>query len=250
MNIVLITTGKRPDLLNQAVVSLFENAADWESHTLTVVCDGNGFHGDIRMPVGYTSIYATSRPGASAARNIGAGSIPKHRRQEEVLFLDDDVYMCKGWDEKLLQLANVEPCSIISGYGHPFNGSELMVRSHDTGRVIQCGIGNVQVYDRSKAFFYRKPLVISSVAMMMNWMAFDAAGPWDEPGGPGGSEDYALCMRAKDKGYGFAVTDPQCVIHTGLISSKGEKIVGYQELAEQNDKLLDVYGIRGKVQFG
>ncbi len=46
------------------------------------------------------------------------------------------------------------------------------------------------------------------------------------------------------------MTDPQCIIHTGLMSSTGKPIVGYTELAEQNDKLLDVHGIRGKVIFG
>jgi GT2 family glycosyltransferase len=241
MNIVLITTGMRPDLLVQSLTSIANNATDWSQHHLTLVIDGHDHWKSDPGPLpplpGNVLINTAQRVGASAARNIGAGSIPKYRRQEHVLFLDDDVYMAPGWDTSLSALAAEFPGRIISGYSHPFNQTEHLWRK-------------VRTMDREYDIHYGEPLVISSVAMMLPWSMFDAFGPWDEPGGPGASEDYALCMRAKRYDHGFAVTDPQCVIHTGLISSKGEKIVGYQELAEQNDKLLDVYGIRGKVQFG
>jgi hypothetical protein len=152
-----------------------------------------------------------------------------------VLFLDDDVYLCPKWDEKLLELAAVCRGDIVSGYSHPFNQVEL------------CSLITVRGIERE--FCFGRPLVISSVAMMMPWYVFDSAGPWNEPGGPGASEDYALCMRAKDMGVGFAVTDPQCVIHTGLMSTAGTAIVGYKELCEKNDKLLDYWNIRGRVTF-
>jgi GT2 family glycosyltransferase len=179
-------------------------------------------------------INTSENVGASRGRNIGAGSIPRYRRQEHVLFLDDDVYMCQNWDMRLMQLAAaVGPGSIISGYSHPFNHCEPAMNLDGELRTL-----------------YGIPLVVSSVAMMMPWIVFDDVGPWDEPGGPGGSEDFALCMRARDKfGYRFAVTDPQCVIHTGLMSSGGTAIAGYKELCEQNDKLLDFWNIRGRVTF-
>lgn len=221
-----------------------------DSHTVTIVLDKLEIGAEKFVDFGdrVTLIDNGIRQGASASRNIGAGSIPKHRRHEHVLFLDDDVYMCPNWDARLEELAShrnldfpdldypddYKPNSIISGYSHPFN---------------HCSDGRMVVSEYGWKL-YGIPLVISSVAMMMPWSVFDDVGPWDEPGGPGGSEDYALCMRAKDKGYGFAVTVPHCVIHTGLFSSKGEQIVGYNELAEQNQKLLNRHGLNGKVIFG
>jgi len=56
-------------------------------------------------------------------------------------------------------------------------------------------------------------------------------------------------MRAKGKGYGFAVTHEQCILHTGMTSSRGDFIVGYKELAAQNEHLLELYDIKGKVVF-
>ncbi len=240
MNIICITTAMRPDLLVQTLESVANNAADWNQHHLTLVIDGHDhwMHGKglpkNSLP-GQVLINTSDKVGASAARNIGAGSIPKHKRQEHVLFLDDDVYMCNHWDERLMELAAVCPMDIISGYSHPYNQVEL------------CSL--IRVVGVESEFLFGRPLVISSVAMMMPWYVFDQVGPWDEPGGAGASEDFALCMRAKDKGSGFAVTDPQCVLHTGLMSSTGQAIVGYKELCEQNDKLLDFWNIRGRVIF-
>lgn len=234
MNIVMITTGARPELFNQSMKSLKVNAVNPGAHTLTVVKDGKS---SIETLGADTFVLNAQRVGASASRNIGAGSIRRYKRHSHVLFLDDDVFMCLGWDQKMTELAAALPSSICSGYSHPFNHAELK---------SVCGAREVYPFD---VHSYGEPLVISSVAMMMPWSIFDEVGPWDEPGGPGGSEDYALCMRAKAKGYGFAVTEPQCVIHTGILSSSGVPIVGQKELCEQNDKLLDVYGIRGKVIF-
>lgn len=236
MNIVMITTWMRPDLLRQSIESLWDNAADRHDHELTIVLDDerqNYFEQAHFARPACTLIRNNGRQGASASRNIGAGSIPKYRRQEHILFLDDDVYMCQNWDARLWDLLKLDPTNIVSGYSHPFN---------------QCKPCTVPTH-KGTDYSFGRPLVISSVAMMMPWSIFDDVGPWDEPGGPGASEDYALCMRAKDKGYGFAVTDPQCVIHTGLRSSKGEPIVGIAELMDQNVQVMGLYGITGNVVF-
>lgn len=243
MNIVMITTYRRPLLFQQTVASLLNNAADRKSHHLTVVFDLQDEHDETPPMYNDVSIVLT-KYGASRARNIGAGSIPRYRRQEHVLFLDDDVYLCDKWDERLNSLANWAPNAIISGYSHPFNHCEPKIGHNIIERDSE---GSVKIMEEVR---YGEPLVISSVAMMMPWSVFDYVGPWDEPGGPGGSEDFALCMRARDKfGYRFAVTDPQCVIHTGLMSSGDTAIAGYKELCEQNDKLLDFWNIRGRVTF-
>lgn len=229
MNIVIITAGKRPELLRQAIESFVENSARANDHTLTLVVDGPrwDFLEEISTK-GMTVIVNPESRGASASRNIGAGSVPRYRRQGHVLFLDDDVYMAKGWDEILLKAESGLPHkTVLSGYGHPFNIEE----------------------PRGYAFA-KFPLLISSVAMMMRWEAFDQIGPWDEPGGPGGSEDYAISMRATAKGYYLAVCDPHCVIHTGLTSSGGIPIVGADLLKEQNTLLERRYGIEGTVIYG
>lgn len=250
MNIIVITTATRTDLLTQTLESAANNAEHWEQHHLTLVIDGHD-HWLKGKPVsrelpGHVLINTAESVGASRARNIGAGSIPRYRRQEHVLFLDDDVYMVPNWDKRLSDLARWTGNRILSGYSHPFNQCEHKTATVSTSRRVEHPTG---IVESTEQINYDEPLVISSVSMMMPWDIFDAVGPWDEPGGPGGSEDYALCMRAKDRRHGFAVTDPHCVLHTGLMSSSGSAIVGYKELCEQNDKLLDFYNIRGQVIF-
>lgn len=231
----MITTGSRPEYLAQSIRSLVENSADWSQHTLTLVMDGSNEGCSFNGLKNFTYIDSTDPMGASRARNIGAGSIPKYHRQSHVMFLDDDVYMVKGWDEAIRTTFGLAgKSSIVSAYGHPFNREE-------------------EAYSP----LIKKPLVISSVCMAMSWEVFDVIGPWDEPGGSGASEDYALCMRAKERTSGicsghiceFAVTNPHYCLHTGLTSSAGRRIVGYEEEAAQNDALLDLHGIRGKVIF-
>lgn len=234
MNIVLITNLSRPQLTKQSLDSLQENAVNRDSHHLTLVVDGatgreiTDFVKSVPDGISVDVMIKTaSRVGASRARNIGAGSVPKYRRQEHVMFCDDDIYACPGWDEKLMaiQATSMEIGRITSGYSHPYN-------------ICEPREG------------YGEPLVISSVAMMMDWELFDKYGPWDEPGGAGASEDYALCMRVAKHKFVFAVTEPQCIIHCGLRSSTGEKIVGHEELVVQNMELVDLYGLQGKVIFG
>lgn len=232
MNIVIISSYQRPHLFEQTMDSL-RNAANPKDHEITVVYDYSAaalrLDSFPRYP-GVNSIILDPPRGASAARNIGAWSIPKHRRQKHVLFLDDDAYMVKGWDWRLSELADGNRRAICSGYSHPFNPCEFSHDEHGHWRGV--------------------PLVISSVAMMMPWFIFDEVGPWDEPGGPGGSEDYAFCVRARERGYGFAVSEPQCVIHTGMRSSDGKPIVGYTHLLAQNQQLLELHGLKGQVIFG
>lgn len=253
INAILITSGARPELLEQSLRSIHANAAHRHSFNLTVVVDGYKNRATY-MPwaeIVDHLIVNMEQGGASRARNIGASSIPKYRRQKFVMFLDDDVYMCPKWDEKLLELGEsvdrltpygtIEtfPGCIVSGHAHPFNHSE---------RQQVCDFSSVQLPRR--VIDYEKPLVISTVNMLMPWELWDDVGYFVEPGGPGGSEDYDYCMRAKAKGYGFAVSEPQCVLHTGIWSSSGKPIVGQSEVAANNQKLMDLYGLNGKVTFG
>lgn len=235
INVVIISTSDRPALLYQTIESMEANAVD-KTFTVTLVLDGTvGLVRHFGTPSSrYMSMILNSpRQGASASRNIGASSIPKYRRQEYVMFCDDDCFFCPklsqwdngGWDYYMLRLAESFPNKIISGHAHPFNHSELK----------SCNSG---------ALPYREPLVISSVNMMMPWSLWDDVGFFTEPGGAGGSEDYDYCMRAKAKGYGFAVTSPECVLHTGITSSNGKPIVGQKEVIENNRRLMDIHGLK------
>ncbi len=227
----------RPQLLVQTLQSLANNAADFNNHHLTLVIDGHehwmaGHRIDKELP-GHVLINTSENVGASRARNIGASSIPKYRRHEAVCFFDDDIYAVPGWDGLLMELAEAQPDSILSGHAHPYNGSEPADAMTPHGTVT-----------------FHVPLVISSVNMVMPWSLWDDVGFFTEPGGVGGSEDYDYCMRAKAKGYGFAVTDPECVLHSGIWSSNGNAIVGQSDVAANNQKLLDLYGLNGQVVFG
>ncbi len=239
IDIILITTGSRPELLQQSLLTVRSNASTLD-HSVTAVVDGYKQRATY-MP--WTDlvdrlIVNIDNCGASASRNIGSSSIPKYRRGKYVLFLDDDVYMCPKWDDKLLELATkYRTNDIISGYSHPFNHAEIVTENTTTSLREPKWVKNQ----------YGVPLVISSVAMFMPWSIFDDVGYWKEPGGAGGSEDYDYSMRAKAKGYGFAVTHEQCILHTGMTSSNGNKIVGYQESVDLNERLVREYGLKDVV---
>lgn len=237
MNIVLITTGERYDIVEQSIRSLAENG-NRDSHILTIVQDG---YGGPKNPSSWMNCYGvdnylteadhviinSNRWGASRARNIGASSIPKYRRRSHVMFIDDDVYMCPHWDEKLELALSVYDNSVVSGHAHPFN--------LPTGEM------------RHKGVSVQSAGVLSTVNMCMPWEIWDDVGWFVEPGGAGGSEDVEWCRRASDKMYGLLVTEPQCVIHTGLTSSNGKQIVGYDMMVEWNKRLVEHYRLEGKV---
>src|SRR3990167_2432775 len=204
MNIVLITTDKRPAILTQSIESMITNAVDWERHTLTTVVDGwqlNPEAGAVLSDYSQLGIM-TRGVGASRSRNIGASSIPKYLRQSHVMFVDDDVYACPRWDE---QLESVIPdyFAIVSGHAHPYNHTVLV----DEPACIHTN-------------------VISTVHMVMPWELWDKIGWFAEPGGPGGSEDVDYCKRTVDRGHSLVITKPHCIIHTGITSSSGKPIVG------------------------
>jgi GT2 family glycosyltransferase len=234
MNIVMITTLGRLERLWQSLRSLRENAVD-PGHTVTVVVDGTmASHADKASALAAyktSVIFHDEKRGASASRNIGAGSIPVYRRQKVVMFLDDDVFM-PGWDERMGRVLTMDDRMVASGHAHPYNHALGPLRD-PAGSVIGCMAG-----------------VLSTVNFTMPWSAWDDVGPFIEPGGAGGSEDVDWCARATRKGYRLAVTEPMCVIHTGITSSNGKQIVGYDLMIKLNGRLVREAGLRGQVDFG
>ena len=234
IDVIVISTLKRLDLFQQTLRSWHENAATHaRGDTLTVVIDG-GIGFEVNKLSGVTFydhlIVNQYSQGASASRNRGASSIPKYRRGKCVMFCDDDLYFCPGWDATMLRVAEHCTDSIVSGHAHPFNHAEIGL-----------------VASEPPEWKYGVPLVISTPHFMMPWEIWDDVGFFCEPGGPGGSEDFDYCMRAKAKGYGFAVSEPHCVLHCGLTSSNGKQIVGYEHMVEQNQKLIERYGLKGVI---
>ena len=225
MNIVLITAGARWEMLKQSITSIINNAADWSKHELIVSIDcWTPDTQQLDWITGYCDRFIINRKlGASAARNIGAASVPKYRRQEYVCFFDDDVYCCSGWDA-----FNFKPDAVWSGHAHPFNHPYQVVDS------------SVPAEQTS---------VISTVHMIIPWAIWDDVGPFAEPGGPGGSEDVDWCKRAAAQGYTLGITMPQSVLHTGITSSSGKPIVGADLVMENNHKLEKIHGVEGKVIY-
>ena len=228
MDIVVVTTGLREDLLRQTLNSLNTNATSKNNHPITLVIDGHrGEKIKYNYPVDCI-ITPSLIQGASRCRNIGAGSIPKYRRQSHIMFCDDDVWFAPGYDQALEEMAEALPRHLLSLYGHPYNQEEK----------------------REGFSMANFPLLISSVCPFMSWEAFEEIGFWLEPGGPAASEDFEFCSRAKKLGYGFAVSDPNYAIHTGITSSSGQKIVGWDLLEKKNKELEQCHRAKGRVIYG
>jgi glycosyltransferase involved in cell wall biosynthesis len=233
VNIVIVSTGNRPKLLEQSVQSILDNSVHLQNHRLTLVLDGYRSTPDLNTDLWERSLgtYINNRvrQGASASRNIGASSIPKYRRQEYVCFFDDDVYCVPGWDAQIEDVLRHTSNTAVSGHAHPYNHTIL---------------GDMRHYG------FQLTNVLSTVNIACPWSMWDDVGFFAEPGGPGGSEDVAWCARATKKVYGLAVTVPQCVIHTGVTSSSGRPIVGADSVAANNRQLEQLHRIDGKVKYG
>ena len=228
LDLVMITTGSRPRLLEQSLKSLRENASNWDQHSLTLVMDGCSVMGVCGLADTIPDRVITSfeRQGASRSRNIGASSTTKYLRKDAVCFFDDDVYACPGWDNQLTEAAIEMPNCLISGHAHPFNHTILGQRR----RALQT-------------------TVLSTVHISMSWNVWDWLGFWAEPGGAGGSEDVDYCKRATNISIPLLLTTPQCILHTGIGSSTGSKLIGWEQVMENNRKLEKVHGIEGRVVY-
>jgi len=237
LNIVIVSTGDRPELLAQSVQSILDNSLHLQNHRLILVLDGCQSTPDLNADLWEKSLgtYINNRvrQGASASRNIGASSIPKYRRQEYVCFFDDDVYCTPGWDRQIEDAlkhskSTKAVAAVVSGHAHPYNHTILDDRS---------------------LHGYKLTTVLSTVNIVCDWGIWDIVGFFAEPGGPGGSEDVDWCARATRKGYDLVVTSPQCVIHTGLFSSSGKPIVGAESVAANNRQLELLHRLEGKVTY-
>lgn len=244
IDIVLITTHQRGLLTLQSIDSLVRNAANRDVFRLTIVQDGYHLTGidcfclDNELQESDSLIVNAASQGASASRNIGASSIPKYRRNKYVMFMDDDVYMCKDWDRRIVDALEALPNCVVSGHSHPYN--------HAFGEYMIPGIDSDKI---AHTVHVESTQVLSTVHLAMAWEVWDKVGFFIEPGGPGGSEDVDWCKRASNLGFGLAVTVPQTVIHCGVVSSSGKEIVGADLVRKRNEDTEHTYGIEGKVKY-
>lgn len=226
MNIVMISNYSRPEMFKQSVLSLIENSSDWSKHTLTMVMNGvkNSHSVDLGSLLPNDALIVLGNVGASRARNVGASSVPKYLRHENVCFFDDDIYACRGWDERIEYIVERRE-AIISSHAHPYNHTVLA----DTPAWIETN-------------------VISTVHMTIPWAVWDEVGFFQEPGGAGGSEDVDYCNRATKLRCPLLITKPHYVLHTGVTSSNGTPIVGSELVMERNRELERIHNIVGKVR--
>lgn len=230
MNLIMITTLSRPDIFEQSVDSLRRNSTDWKKHHLTIVYNGDGTSRRMELSDYISdelshSVVVLGNVGASRARNVGASSVPKYLRHENVCFFDDDIYACRGWDERIEYIVERRE-AIISSHAHPYNHTVLA----DTPAWIETN-------------------VISTVHMTIPWAVWDEVGFFQEPGGAGGSEDVDYCNRATKLRCPLLITKPHYVLHTGVTSSNGTPIVGSELVMERNRELERVHNIVGKVRY-
>jgi len=231
IDIVMITAGTRFELLAQSMDSLKKNGTI-PIESLVLVSDGwQPKPHEMEFIRDHTTTFITNfhHYGASAARNFGASSIPKYRRHPYLMFCDDDIYACPGWDKPLLEASKLLPNRVFSGSAHPYN--------HSTGT------------DRFIGFCLQRASVLSTPHLFMPWAVWDRVGYFAEPGGQGGSEDVDWSKRATAAGYGLAVTDPMCIIHTGLTGSSGTPLIGSHLVVERNREIEKHYHLEGVIQY-
>lgn len=247
MDIVLITRD-RPELTEQCIRSMRENAADWSGHRLVVVFDGSETEAQQAFAIHdlatveriqaqvdrfgpLTLIYTGRQVGVGGAKNFGVAYIQRqlelfnkldlpvkleHAENSLLMFSDNDMYYLPDWDA-ILEHAAEGPVTQIGGWRHPY---------HQLGHF--CGtlpnVGNV----------VHQVDAVTGNCFVMRWSDWLKYGPFDSNAiGPGQSEDYALSQRIRAGGGLVATLDPPVAIHCGLVNSIGEPATGWREMESQ-----------------
>lgn len=231
MDIVLITDGKRPDLLDQTLKTMVGHVTGRESHRLVVVVDGGPdvpFNaeknlGDLHLH----AIVRTSGPqGVGGAKNLGAQWFLGHQQPDPdglLMFSDDDMYYLWGWDHKLDRWmiptrSRPEPIATqLGGWRHPFHAQGERIAPPCKGSYPDNGIFAVDA--------------VTGNCFVMRWKDWLKYGPFHSNAlGPGQSEDYALSRKIVAGGGIIATLDPPVAIHCGLMNSAGEPATGWKEM--------------------
>lgn len=240
MDIVLITRD-RPELTEQTIRSMRENAVDWSKHRLVVVYDGSASELVLarmfktRSPIwsesGVASVLLNTgrQIGVGGAKNFGAAWLLEHKYRPEtpaglLVFTDNDMYYLPGWDTRLQTLTDptrAERITQLGGWRHPY---------HMPGRPLY---GRVQADGPTAPIAARVVDAATGNCFVMRWSDWLKFGPFDANAlGPGQSEDYALSQKIKKAGGLVATLDPPIAIHCGLVNSYGEPATGWEAMEE------------------
>lgn len=225
-NIVLITNGSRPRLLEQTLRTLFDNTPT-DQFRLTIVTDGltaqillrqvfvdNYPKWDFNHPQSVSVTPACSIIGR--LKNLGAyWSEKQFGRGEWLCFIDDDVAFTPGWLEQMDSvMSDNNQVRILGGVRHPFHKpNEVHVTWHETDAV-------------------------AGYCHFMRWSTWDRFGPYDAHAkGTGQSEDFAICRKIVDAGGKVGYIHPPVMAHCGITDSNDKTVLG-AELIERVEGIL------------
>lgn len=240
---IIVISRDRPELLEQTIRSMRENAADWSKHRLVVVFDGTQVEMDRMHPfnpregqswpmrgqdLGHTVIQTGEQLGVGGAKNFGAAWLSRGKASSDLLmFSDGDMYYLPGWDTALEKAINGPPSDYqvwqVGGWRHPFHAlGDKFYTAGTFNTKTKAARTQVQLYQVDAA---------TGNCFVIRWSDWLMYGPFDANAiGPGQSEDYALSQRIKAGGGIVATLDPPVAIHCGLINSSGEPATGWREM--------------------
>lgn len=209
VNIVMITNGKRPRLLNQSLETLLANTAA-DLFSLVVVFEEPGTLGVeictyLSSRIKNVSILSVE-PALhilSRLKNLGAyWSEKQFARGDWLMICDDDIAFLPGWLERMT--FTVGPSlGLLGGVRHPYHG-------------VNERIGNVEVTD-----------AVAGYCHFMRWEMWDRFGPYEgNAEGIGQSEDFAFSRKFVDAGYKVGYITPPAIAHCGITNSQGRRAIG------------------------
>lgn len=217
-NICMIARN-RPNLTQQAVQSLYDHT-DPSTCTLTVLDDGTSsenlcamypFSGKWTQREVLIHIHP-SKGIVGLARNLAIRASETYwGRGDFLCMLDNDVYLCDGWLEKITRaLAWAEHWGyrILGGQRHPFH--QIAEVNQEQGITVQ------------------KVDAVAGYSMLMRWETWDKYGPFpDNQPGVCCSEDWAVCQRiTKELYYKVGYIHPPVLYHCGITNTLGQPAVG------------------------
>lgn len=233
-NIVLITNGSRPRLLEQTLRTLYDNTPV-DQFNLVLVFDGLPQNG-LPPNATYDNSVTVWPPCHIVGRlkNLGAyWSERQFGRGEWLCFIDDDMAFSPGWLEKIQQqIADHNQVRLLGSCRHPFHGINKVLGTYS--RLDSEG-PKPEDFDGS---FVEVTDAVAGYCHFMRWSTWDKFGPYDAHAkGTGQSEDFALCRKIVDAGGKVGYIHPPVMAHTGLTSSEGKPILG-GELIEKVEGVL------------
>jgi hypothetical protein len=234
-NIILITNGSRPRLLEQTLRTLEANTPA-DHYTLTLICDGPVLphpwgHGPNRTAL------ALAHPCHIIGRlkNLGAyWSEKQFGRGEWLCFLDDDMSLFPGWLWKMERAIKLTGVGILGSVRHPYHGvnaefgigetendRDRVYKSWTTGNMIPSHVtSGVDVTD-----------AVAGYCHFMKWATWDSMGPYDGHAiGIGQSEDWKICNDIVQLGGKVGYIHPPVMAHCGLTASNGKPAIGSEQI--------------------